>query len=129
MMRRRPNKIVRGLKEAAEVARGRRKAARTRVYHVTFQMRLKACQQDGNLMIADLARWFDRPHATVRSWINDGRAPGGGPVDREHAERLLALLELLIRQRHGFPVPRLTPRARIEHLREIRQAMLSEAFS
>ena len=90
-----------------------------------FQQRLKACVRGGNLTVADLARWFDRPYPTVRTWLQDGIAPGGGPIDKEHAESMLGLLETLIKQKRGFPVPRMAPRQRIEHLAEIRIACLS----
>ena len=73
--------------------------------------------------MADLARWFDRPHATLRTWLG-GRQPGGGPVDKDHAEALLGALEALVKARKGFPVPRLAPRARIEHLQKVRAAIV-----
>ncbi len=89
----------------------------------SFQKRLKACQRDGNLRLSDLARWFDRPYQTVRSWLG-GSEPGGGPMDIQHAKALLGLLEELIRKKRGFPIPRLSPQKRIEHLASIRKAML-----
>jgi hypothetical protein len=93
----------------------------------TFQQRLRACERGGNLTVADLARWFDRPYPTVRSWMTDGIEPGGGPIDKEHAESMLALLETLIKQKRGFPVPRMSPHARIAHLEYVRDAFLNEA--
>ena len=90
----------------------------------TFQQRLKACQQAGNMTTADLQRWFDRPYQTVRYWL-DGTKPGGGPIDRGHAQQMLELLEALIRKKKGFPVPRLPQGKRIEHLAQIRAAILS----
>lgn len=92
----------------------------------TFQQRLKACQQAGNLTTADLQRWFDRPYQTVRSWI-DGREPSGGPIDREHANSMLGLLEVLIKQKRGFPMPRLSQAKRIEHMQQVRTTLLSHA--
>ena len=92
----------------------------------TFQQRLKACVRGGNLTVADLARWFDRPYPTVRTWIEVGIKPGGGPIDKEHAESMLALLETLIKRRIELPVPRgMSPRKRIEHLTEVRTACMS----
>ena len=91
----------------------------------TFQQRLKACQRGGNLMVADLARWFDRPYPTVRTWVQDGIEPGGGPIDKEHALSMLGLLETLIRQKNGFPVARMSPAKRIEHLAGVRAALLA----
>ena len=92
----------------------------------TFQQRLRACERGGNLTVADLARWFDRPYPTVRSWMVDGIEPGGGPIDKEHAESMLGLLETLIKQKRWFPVPRLRPQERIEHLAQVRAAFLNE---
>ena len=90
----------------------------------SFQQRLKACQQVGNLTTADLQRWFDRPYQTVRSWVDRGIEPGGGPIDREHAAQMLGLLEILIKKKQGFPIPRLPQAKRIEHLQNIRMAVL-----
>lgn len=90
----------------------------------SFKARLGGCLRDGNLTIADLARWFDRPYQTVRTWA-EGVVPGGGPIDREHALSMLELLETLIRQKRGFPVPRLAPSARIVHLKKVRGLLAS----
>ncbi len=90
----------------------------------TFQQRLVACQQVGNLTTADLQRWFDRPYQTVRQWVEKGIEPGGGPIDREHAIQLLGLLEMLIEKRKGFPIPRLPPAGRIAHLVGVRKAVM-----
>ena len=91
----------------------------------SWQKRLTNAQRAGNLTVADLARWFDRPHATVRSWVCDGVEPGGGPLDVEHARALLGLLETLIAKRKGFSLdpaqPRKVQRAR---LADLRRAML-----
>ena len=91
----------------------------------TFQQRLKSCAQVGNLTVADLARWFDRPYPTVRTWCENGIEPGGGPIDKQHAESMLALLETLVRQKQVLPVPRMAPRDRIKYLSDIRDAMVS----
>lgn len=85
-----------------------------------FAQRLLACQRGGNLTVADLARWFDRPYQTVRSWIEGGSEPGGGPLDREHAHGSLASLEGLIRKKKGFPMPRMSPKDRGKYLEGIR---------
>jgi hypothetical protein len=90
----------------------------------TFQQRLAACQRDGNLTVSDLARWFDRSRPTVRGWAELGTLPGGGPLDIEHAHSLLKLLEVLIKRKSGFPIPRLSPAKRIEHLMHIRKKAL-----
>lgn len=91
---------------------------------MTFQQRLRKCQQSGNLTVADLARWFDRQNATVRAWVEDGVNPGGGPMDKQHAASLLVLLESLIKAKRGFPIPRLGPKDRIVHLLKIRKAVM-----
>ena len=92
----------------------------------TFQQRLQACERGGNLTVADLARWFDRPYPTMRTW-RSGTKPGGGPIDQEHAIQMLGLLELLIKHKRGFPMPRLSPDKRIAHLLAVRKASLSGA--
>ena len=89
----------------------------------SFKARLLACQRGGNLTVADLARWFDRPYQTVRSWVEQGTEPGGGPIDREHATQLLGLLETLIEKKKGFPIPRLSQKERASHLLGIRTAV------
>ena len=87
---------------------------------MTFQGRLKKCMRDGNLTVADLARWFDRPHPTMRSWVENGVEPGGGPIDAALAHATLDKLEKLIARNSKFPVPRLSPRERIAYLKELR---------
>ncbi len=86
----------------------------------TFGQRLAACQQAGNLTVADLARWFARPYPTVRTWVENGIEPGGGPIDKDYAAHLLSRLETLVRKKQGFPIPRLPPSERIAHLKQIR---------
>lgn len=88
----------------------------------SFGERLKAVLRDGNLRVADLARWFDVPHPTVRGWVVDGWDPGGGPQDRAYIHRMLDALELRIAQKRGFPLPRMSPDRRIAHLAEIRRS-------
>lgn len=90
---------------------------------MTFQQRLKKVMAGGNLRVADLARWFERPHSTVTSWVNDGYEPAGGPLDRDTVLLLLVKLERLVAGKKVFPVPRLGPRARIEYVGTIRAAV------
>lgn len=90
---------------------------------MTFQQRLKKVMAGGNLRVADLARWFERPHATVRSWVNDGYQPAGGPMDRDNILRQLSALELLVAKKYRFPVPRLSPKERIEYMGTIRASL------
>jgi hypothetical protein len=86
---------------------------------MTFQARLRKCMQDGNLTIADLARWFDRTHPTVGSWVRDGSVPGGGPLDIAAVITALARLEKMIATSSKFPVPRLSPQARIAYIEKL----------
>jgi hypothetical protein len=92
---------------------------------MTIQRRLQACMKQGNLRVADLARWFDRPHPTMRGWVLKGSRPGGGPHDIEHVSELLGLLETLIQKKKGFPLPRLSPRDRKKHIVDIRARLLA----
>lgn len=86
---------------------------------MTFQSRLKKCMRDGNLMVADLARYFERPYPTVRNWIFNGAGISGGPDDILAVEKALLRLERLIDKHKMFPVPRLSPRKRITYLKTI----------
>lgn len=63
----------------------------------SFQARLKACMRSGNLRTADLARWFERRHSTVRGWVIDGRAPAGTKSDIDLLNDQVERLELLIK--------------------------------
>lgn len=88
----------------------------------TFQERLTKAMREGNLTVADLARWFSRPHPTVRGWVMGG-ALGGAWLDTAEIEALLQKLENRIKKRNGFPVPRLSPTDRIQYLTQIRSAL------
>lgn len=90
----------------------------------TFQQRLKKAMRGGNLRIADLARWLDRPHATVSCWVNDGAQPTGAVLDVEHAEAMLTLLEVLVKNAQGFPVPLMSSRNRKAYLVELRRDVM-----
>ena len=85
-----------------------------------LDQRLKDVQRRGNLTVADLARWFDRPDPTVREWCK-GREPTGAPLDVEHVYELLKLLETLIRKKLNFPVPRLSASKRKAYLIDVRR--------
>lgn len=86
----------------------------------SFQQRLKSVMCGGNLTLADAARWFDRPHCTIRQWAL-GTRPGRSPADVEDAELRLVTLEGLLKRRK-LPVPRgLSPKARIEWLAGVRK--------
>ena len=91
----------------------------------TFQARLRDTLAAGNLTVSDLARWFDRPRPTVKTWVDEGCEPSGPPLDIEHAHALLGLLEQMIKRRQGFPVPiGLSSQKRIQHLQGIRKKAL-----
>ena len=92
---------------------------------LTWAARLKRAMRGGNLTVADLARWLDRPHATVRSWVEDGREPSGAPLDVEHAHQMLGLLEQLIAKKLGFPLPRLTTRERARRMADVRERLMA----
>ena len=96
---------------------------------MTFQARLRHIMQVGNLRVADLARWFGRPHATVRGWVEQGIEPGGGPLDIKHIHALLDLLEAAAKpKRNGpklLPVPiGYGPKDRKTYLSDLRARLL-----
>lgn len=86
-----------------------------------FARRLEAARDKGGLTTADLTVWFERPYCTVRTWIALKRDPWG-PIGVQARERLIAL-ELLIKNKKGFPVPAgLSPQLRREHMIGVRRA-------
>jgi hypothetical protein len=88
-----------------------------------FAKRLQRAMRGGNLTVADLARWLDRPHATVRCWTL-GTEPSGAPLDVEHAHQMLALLERMIARKIVFPLPRMSTVERARKLAEVRQKVM-----
>ena len=87
---------------------------------MTFQGRLRACLEAGNLTVSDLARWFNRPDPTVRGWVRDGIAPSGPARDMSELMSALTRLEIAIRRKEGFPVPRMSQRARRDYIEGLR---------
>ncbi len=82
----------------------------------TIQDRLKAAMKGGNLRVADLVRWFDRPDPTIRGWVN-GVEPGGAASDKDDVEHRLTTLEKLIKGKKHFPLaPRMSPQDRIKSI-------------
>ncbi len=69
----------------------------------SFSQRLAVCLEKGRMTKADLRRWFERPYATVETWLDDGREPRSPRGDE--ARRRLSLLERGIAERRGFPIP------------------------
>lgn len=80
-----------------------------------FQKRLLRAQRKANFTVADLARWFARPHPTVRCWTQ-GTRPSGGPLDSERVERGLARMEALVKNKK-LPLCWMPPRQKIKALR------------
>ena len=83
--------------------------------------RLNRLLARGNLSIADLARWLDRPHATVSTWVHDRGSPAGTLQDREHILKEIVRLETMLKHGHGLPVPHLPTReARLGYIANLR---------
>ena len=85
-----------------------------------FHDRLNAVMQAGNLRVADLARWFDRPDPTVRGWVH-GTALGGAPLDAAYVTAMLVKLEKLVKKNRQLPVPTMSPSKRIAYLKELKE--------
>lgn len=83
-----------------------------------FRQRLLRVQKRANFTVADLARWFERPHPTVRCWTK-GTRPSGGPLDSQRVEKGLARLEGLLKQRK-LPLAWMRPRDKIRALKALR---------
>jgi hypothetical protein len=86
-----------------------------------FSHRLRVVLKKGNLRTADLARWFEKPHATVAEWVKKGRNPTAAPHDLEFIIEMLETLEKLVEQKRGFPVPRMRPSQRIEYMEAVKR--------
>lgn len=84
-----------------------------------FQKRLLSIQKRANLTVADLARWYGRPHATVRCWTQ-GTVPSGGPLDREQVLEWTSYLEKLVKAK-VLPLPWLGREGRLKHMEELRR--------
>ena len=92
---------------------------------ISLTKRLRKVMEEGNLTIADLSRWLDRPSPTVRSWTR-GTTTRGAAGDIETVLTRLKLIEKRIRLRKGLPVPRFrsegrmsAPRLRIAYLNKL----------
>lgn len=86
---------------------------------MSISQRLQRVLRDGNLTVADLARWFDRPYPTVDGWVKKGLMPRGGPRDGEQVLVELGRLEALIK-RKKLPVPVMPAGRRREWLEQLR---------
>lgn len=79
--------------------------------------RLEKVMQAGNLTVADLAHWLNRPHATVSLWLKGSTRPGGRYAADLAYSRLL-LLEQQVRA--GLRVPEISAHKRPEWIRQAR---------
>jgi hypothetical protein len=80
--------------------------------------RLNRLLARGNLSIADLARWLDRPHATVSVWVHGRGSPAGTKQDRERVEREIKRMEGLMGK--GLPVPFLPRDERLAYIAKLK---------
>lgn len=85
---------------------------------MSISARLQRVLRDGNLTVADLARWFDRPYPTVDGWVKKGLMPRGGPQDSKQVLIKLGRLETLIK-RKKLPVPVMPSGRRREWLEQL----------
>lgn len=65
--------------------------------------RLQWCIKHGDMTIADLHHWFERPRSTVRAWVLLGKEARDLPSG--FLQKRLELLEKRIKARDGFPIP------------------------
>jgi hypothetical protein len=88
---------------------------------MNFTTELRKAKKGGDLTISDLARWFDRPRATVHTWLA-GRTPTGPAAVVARSD--LLRLQWAIEEDHGFPVPpRLVHRHRVKYITDVRNAI------
>ncbi len=97
---------------------------------MTFQSRLHAAMKAGDMSVADMAHWFDRPYASVRYWLyGDTRNKPALDFEPRGAQgrlafRNLQMLEWAIRHNVGFPIPaHLGDRERPGFVKEQRRAV------
>ena len=86
---------------------------------VALDERLRRLLNQGNLTVADLARWLERPHPTVRGWVLGGRL-GGPALDTAFILARIKLLEDRLKKKRGLPVPRMSARRRIVYMEGLR---------
>ena len=84
-----------------------------------FSVRLQRILRDGNLTVADLARWLRRPYATVNGWTKGGEL-GGAPGDRQQVLAGLVRLEKLINKGRYLPIPTMALNDRAGYLERLR---------
>lgn len=84
----------------------------------SFHVRLTRVMQTGQLTVADLSHWFNRPHPTVSMWVKGKTAPAGRYTADLAYSRLL-LLEQVVRAR-DWSVPEMSAHKRPEWIRQAR---------
>ncbi len=85
-----------------------------------LQKKLRWILTEGNLTIADLARWLDRPHATVTNWMRGGNIRLA-PFDADKTWKTLNDLQSRISQKDGFPIPTMPFWDRREYIMKMRE--------
>lgn len=88
----------------------------------TFQERLQAVRHDGNLRVADLARWFDRRQSTIDGWLK-GSSVTGPPRDVTQVVERVAMLEMAIKLRE-IPLPVMPTPRRLAFLEKLKGRMI-----
>ncbi len=86
-----------------------------------FSERLQRVLRDGNMTVADLARWFARPHPTVANWVKGGRMGRElPPLDAAYVLAQLDVLERRLKKKEGLPVPVMSARKRKRYFEALR---------
>lgn len=80
--------------------------------------RLARLRREGNLTTADLARWLERPHATVSGWLRGGEV-GLTSLDAAYIVAQVSRLERMV-GKGGLPVPRMVRAKRREYLEKLK---------
>lgn len=86
---------------------------------MNISKRLTVCLHKGNLTVADLARWFERPDPTVRGWVKGGSV-GGPSGDKKDIEQRLRKMETLLELKKRLPIPRMSQRDRAAYIEEMK---------
>ena len=92
---------------------------------MTFKERLQEAMRRGDMTVADLRSWFERPYPTVRYWLFLSRPDWepSGPRGRLFKQQL-KLLEYGIEHGLGFPIPEnLSITGRPQYIRGQRHAI------
>ena len=80
--------------------------------------RFEKILRDGNLTVADLARWLKKPYATVNGWVKGGNI--GGPIgDREFISHELNRIESMLKKRKQLPIVGMSRAQRASYLEKL----------